>query len=58
MTGPRPDCMDCTHRNEEVFDNISCAAYPDGIPDSILIEGKKHIKIIPGQKGSFTFKAA
>lgn len=56
MIGPRPNCMDCTHRDENNFDGITCKAFPEGIPDDILVKGKKHTAKRPDQTGDFIFK--
>lgn len=51
MFGPRPLCMDCKHYNRYEEENLSCAAFPEGIPDDI-IDGKfEHTKPYEGDKG-------
>jgi hypothetical protein len=48
-----PDCNKCKY----YLKNNKCFAFPDkGIPNYIL-EGKKHLKVIPGQKGKYVFKS-
>ena len=44
-------CARCKH-----FDNYTCAAFPDGIPEKLLTGEQKHDKIIPGQTGSTVFE--
>jgi hypothetical protein len=44
---PAPMCVVCVHRN----DDGSCAAYPDGIPNAIYLEGAEHRKPYPGDHG-------
>ena len=56
MIGPRPDCMDCQHLDQESHDGIACKAFPKGIPDSIFVEQKKHTKPEKTQVGDFVFE--
>lgn len=44
------DCTMCDHFND---DNFRCAAFPDGIPDTILTGHQKHKSVIAGQKGNY-----
>lgn len=39
------------------FDPISgCKAFPDGIPEEILLDQNDHSTVIPGQVGKFIFE--
>jgi hypothetical protein len=54
MTTPLdPICMSCVH-----FRPISggCDAFPDGIPDEILIGDNNHSKPLEGQANDVVFK--
>ncbi len=42
-TGPAPHCMWCRHYDREHRrPGLTCAAYPDGIPDEILSSSSGH----------------
>lgn len=43
-------CMRCVH-----LDIDGCSAFPNGIPDEILISGK-HFKPVPGQINNLVFQ--
>lgn len=45
-------CMRCAHSDPIQF---GCKAFPDGIPDKILISGK-HFKSVPGQINNLVFQ--
>ena len=54
MIGPAPDCYKCKHLHpkEPAADSpMTCAAFPDGIPDEIFFEGVSHKKSYPGDTG-------
>lgn len=55
MIGSRPACYECEHFNSFDVGRISCAAFPDGIPDEIIF-GKPHLKPIRGQKNKIVFQ--
>jgi hypothetical protein len=45
-------CFQCVH-----FDGIlGCPAFPDGIPEEILLGENDHSQIIKGQVGKFIFE--
>jgi len=45
-------CFSCIH-----FDEIlGCPAFPDGIPEEILLGENDHSQIIKGQVGKFIFE--
>ena len=46
----RPDCMDCQHLIEKLGP-FRCKAFPEKIPDDILMDGYDHTKVYPGDKG-------
>lgn len=43
----QPMCDACIHRKSP----YTCEAFPDGIPDAIIIEGKDHRKPFKGDGG-------
>jgi len=47
-TGPAPMCMWCVRFRD---DDGSCEAYPDGIPDEIIMNQWDHRKPKPGDHG-------
>lgn len=51
--GGAPICFLCRHRDEWEADGIgvTCRAFPDGIPDSILVEGGNHFDPVKGDNG-------
>lgn len=58
-TGPAPICYFCRHRDEWEKDGIglTCVAFPDGIPEAVIIEGDPHFDPIKGDHG-IRFEAA
>lgn len=55
MIGKAPNCYNCRHFNRHDSRKFSCAAFPDGIPDEIIM-GKPHLKPLPGQKNKLVFE--
>ncbi len=53
MRGPAPICYFCRHRADwsEPGVGLTCAAFPDGIPTSIIVEGNNHFDPIKGDHG-------
>ena len=43
-----PMCYDCSRFREE---NMTCEAFPKGIPDKILVQAGDHRKPFPGDGG-------
>jgi hypothetical protein len=43
----QPICNKCKHRSRSIY----CAAYPEGIPRSILLNEQDHTKPINGDHG-------
>jgi hypothetical protein len=39
------------------LENWHCAAFPNGIPDEIILNGNKHSKPLPGQGNDIVFEA-
>jgi len=52
MTTISPDCVICKHFRQ----GFKCAAYPEGIPDDILLLKRRHTKKLKDQKGSWIFE--
>jgi hypothetical protein len=55
MIGPVPACISCKHNHDWETKDFSkgwvCDAYPDGIPDEIIIGGNPHTDYIIGDHG-------
>lgn len=49
MIGPMPACVDCLYFRME-SQGITCDAFPEGIPDAILM-GSDHTAPYPGDGG-------
>ena len=45
-------CFKCKHEN---WFSTGCAAFPEGIPDEILLSNK-HSEPLPGQKNNLVFE--
>ena len=50
MIGPVPFCLHCIHYHEEDFENFSCDAFPDGIPEDIVMCEFDHNTPYPNSK--------
>jgi hypothetical protein len=55
MIGERPDCMECKHYNAFDVEKFSCKAFPDGIPEKIIM-GEKHLTPTQGQNNEIVFE--
>ena len=53
--GPVPDCVSCVHINTGE-DEFGCKAYPEGIPEDILVDGNKHTEVREDQIGQFVYE--
>ena len=51
MIGPSPMCMECARFRKEDKVNFSCDAYPDGIPEQIVMSEWDHRKSAVGDRG-------
>ena len=49
-TGPAPMCLEC-ERFREGEDGFICGAYPDGIPEAIIMSTADHRKPYEGDGG-------
>lgn len=54
MTVDMPVCYLCKNKNRE---DLTCPAFPDGIPDKIILEGDPHKKPFPNQGNGIAFEA-
>jgi len=45
-------CENC----KNYFGSLQCEAFPDRIPDEILLTGNPHTKPLPGQKNDIVFE--
>lgn len=50
MSQAAPICMSCKHF-DRAADDLSCAAFPDGIPDAIIENRLDHRQPIDGDNG-------
>lgn len=46
-----PICTGCKHYNDGDTVGILCGAFPQGIPDAILLHGEDHRQPFPGDHG-------
>lgn len=56
MIVPTPVCMRCIHLLP-IAPFMKCKAFPDGIPEEILLDGNQHQEAVPGDHG-FRFEAS
>lgn len=56
MTVLAPICMECQHYNRTNFEGLTCAAFPEGIPDEIIIEGNNHSEPLADQDNEIVFE--
>lgn len=49
--GKHPICMKCKHRNTIDSDGLTCKAFPNGIPDAIILNEHDHRKPFKGDNG-------
>jgi hypothetical protein len=55
-TGTTPRCIDCKHRDLENIAGFSCKAFPEEIPEEILLGEDDHSKPVAGQVGNFVYE--
>lgn len=51
MDGPVPHCVEGNCKYWTGEKGLPCAAFPDGIPDSIIYEGVDHTQPVKGDHG-------
>lgn len=56
MIGEGPVCLNCKFYSADNFERFTCKAFPDGIPDEIIINGNKHIKPLADQDNDIVFE--
>ena len=56
MTYPSPICLECKHFDQESFDGMFCAAFPEGIPELIMSGLNDHSKPLPDQDSGIVFE--
>ena len=44
-------CYSCENLLDTESEQMACQAYPDGIPDQILVKGRDHRSPLPGDRG-------
>jgi len=49
-------CKKCKHLDLENVAGFTCKAFPEEIPDEILLGEDDHSQIFDGQEGSFVFE--
>jgi hypothetical protein len=54
--GKAPRCTECKHRDRENLAEMVCKAFPEEIPDEILLGENDHSKRFDGQEGNFVFE--
>jgi len=52
---PWSDCATCKHVN---FLKNTCDAFPNGIPDKIYGNRRKHREVLPDQEGEWVYEIA
>jgi len=56
MIGKLPICLNCKYYNENTFDKLNCQAFPEGIPDEILLGENNHTEPLEGQDNNIIFE--
>jgi len=56
MIGLMPVCLICKHFNQDDYNGLTCSAFPEGIPDEILIKDNDHSKPLPDQDNDIVFE--
>jgi hypothetical protein len=56
MIGPMPVCMHCVHYDRTR--PVTCAAFPERIPDLIWRRGNKHLQPIGGEVNGILYEPA
>lgn len=55
MTTPTPQCFFCWHR-KKTSGAVTCPAFPEGVPDLILLNSIPHDRPMLGQDGDLVYK--
>lgn len=56
MIGPIPVCLSCKHFDRKTKVGLVCRAFPQGIPDVIILGGDKHKQPLPNQGDNTVFE--
>jgi hypothetical protein len=51
IMGPTPLCLKCARFHDNNEDTFTCDAFPNGVPDEIVLRGFNHNNPFPGDKG-------
>lgn len=51
IMGPAPLCLKCVRFHEDSHEGFTCDAFPEGIPDEIVLGGFNHNRPFPGDNG-------
>ena len=51
IMGPAPLCLKCVRFHEDNSGLFACDAFPEGIPDEIVLRGFNHNRPFPGDNG-------
>jgi hypothetical protein len=51
MSFKYPQCINCSHFDFESLEAMRCKAFPDGIPEDILMNCRDHREPYPGDSG-------
>ena len=56
MIGSEPICMECKHFDYKNLEGLTCKAFPNGIPDDILMGENDHKKPLKKQDNDIVYE--